>query len=74
MTVVRMLSDMSSKSKMIAIRYPNSLFERIDFIARNIDSDVLTTRSAVILAAVEMGLLTYERRLAELGLEPPKRK
>ena len=66
---------MSLESKlMISARLPITLVERVDFVARNIDSDVLATRSAVLLAALEFWLPSAEDRLRALGVVPPKRK
>lgn len=75
MTTDAMLLPMSSERKfMFSCRLPTSLVERMDFVARNIDSDALATRSAVVFAAVEAWLPAAEKRLCELGLSPPKGK
>ena len=65
---------MPSESKMISVRLPLELIERTDFVARNIDDDTLTTRSAVILAAIKWWLPWAEIRLRELGLTLPEEK
>ena len=70
-----MLLAMSSKRKlMISARMPADLIKRVDFVARNIDSDALATRTMVITAAVESWLPEAEKRLCELGVPPPPRK
>lgn len=45
---------------MISFRLPDRLLSRMDFVAKNTTDDVLATRSAVILAAIESWLPTAE--------------
>ena len=67
-------TPMPSESKMISLRVSVALVERVDFVARNIDSDMMASRSAVILTAIESWLPSAEDRLRALGVAPPKRK
>jgi predicted transcriptional regulator len=56
----------------VTVRLPTNLVERLDFVARNMDGDGVTTRSGAILEAVSSWLPGAERRLRELGLTPPE--
>lgn len=60
------------KSTMISARVPSVLISRVDFIVRNIDSEVVKNRSAALLAALEAWLPGQEDRLRELGILPKK--
>lgn len=64
----------TERKLMTAMRLPRDLVERVDFVARNHDSDVLVDRTAVITAAIKSWLPGAEARLLELGLTPPKEK
>jgi hypothetical protein len=59
-----------SQKIMISMRLPTSLVERLDFIVRNDEANA-ATRSSEIQAAIESWLDNRERRMRELGLEPP---
>lgn len=48
------------------------VISRVDFIVRNIDSEVVKNRSAALLAALEAWLPGQEDRLRELGILPKK--
>jgi hypothetical protein len=64
---------MTGKEKlMISVRLPAALVARVDFVARNIDSEVVKNRSTALHAAVEAWLPTQEERLVVLGIIPKK--
>lgn len=56
------------KSTMVSARVPSTLLSRVDFVVRNIDGEVVKSRSAALLAALEAWLPAQERRLEELGI------
>lgn len=56
---------------MISARVPASLVARVDFVTRNIDSNVVN-RSLAVQAAIEAWLPGQEERLTELGILPKK--
>lgn len=56
---------------MISVRLPVDLIKRLDFIVRNDEQDT-ATRSSEVQAAIESWLDSRERRMRELGLEPPQ--
>ena len=60
------------KTVMVSARIPRTLIERADFVARNIDNDIVRNRSAALQAALETWLPEQEERLRELGLLPKK--
>jgi Arc/MetJ-type ribon-helix-helix transcriptional regulator len=60
------------KSTMVSARVPKDLVSRVDFVARNIDSDVIKNRSAAVQAALEAWLPGQEDRLRDLGILPKK--
>lgn len=60
------------KKPMISARVPAAVVSRVDFVVRNIDSEVVRSRSAALLAALEAWLPGQERRLEELGVIPKK--
>lgn len=53
---------------MVSLRLPKGLVARVDFVARNTDSETVKSRSAALHAAVEAWLPAQERRLEELGV------
>lgn len=59
---------MTSERKIVSVRLPAVLVARVDFVARNIDSEAVTNRSAALHAALRAWLPAQEKRLAELGL------
>jgi len=64
---------MSTERKtMISARLPAALIARVDFVARNIDTEAVKNRSAAVHAALETWLPAQERRLEELGIIPKK--
>ncbi len=56
------------KSVMISGRLPAALVDRVDYVARNIDSDTVKNRSTALRAALEAWLPGCEDRLRELGV------
>lgn len=56
------------KDVMVSARLPKPLVARVDYVARNIDSDILKNRSAVLQAALEAFLPSQEDRLVQLGV------
>lgn len=56
------------KSIMISGRVPVTLVDRVDFVARNIDSEVVKNRSTALRQALEAWLPGQEDRLRELGV------
>jgi metal-responsive CopG/Arc/MetJ family transcriptional regulator len=59
------------KTTMVSARLTDVLVARVDFVVRNIDSDV-SNRSLAVQAAIEAWLPTQEQRLVELGILPKK--
>jgi metal-responsive CopG/Arc/MetJ family transcriptional regulator len=59
------------RRRMISLRLSANLVERLDFIVRNDEANA-ATRSSEVQAAIESWLNSRERRMRELGLEPPK--
>jgi hypothetical protein len=59
-----------SQKIMISMRLPTNLVKRLDFIVRNDEANA-ATRSSEVQAAIELWLDNRERRMRELGLEPP---
>lgn len=57
---------------MVSFRLPAALVARVDFVARNIDSEAVKDRSKALQAAVEGWLPAQEERLRELGILPKK--
>jgi len=57
---------------MLSARLPRALVERVDFVARNIDTPGITNRSAAVYDALLKWLPEQEKRLVALGLAPPK--
>lgn len=56
------------KSTMISARLPAVLVERLDYVARNIDSKTVKNRSTALREALELWLPGCEDRLRELGV------
>lgn len=56
------------KTVMISSRLPAALVERLDYVTRNIDSEVIKNRSAGLRVALESWLPGCEDRLRELGI------
>lgn len=63
---------MTPERKMISVRLPAALVARVDFVARNIDSEAIKDRSKALHAALERWLPAQEDRLRELGILPKK--
>lgn len=59
------------KGTMLSARVPKTLVERVDFVTRNIDTDV-DNRSKAVVAALEAWVPGQEERLRELGILPKK--
>jgi hypothetical protein len=55
---------------MVSTRASAPLVARVDFVVRNLDSDIVKNRSTAFLAAVEAWLPAQEDRLRELGILP----
>lgn len=65
---------MSDERKvMITARLPDDLVKRVDFVAKNTDSEVIVSRSAAIRDALHAWLPKQEQRLVELGIISPKK-
>jgi hypothetical protein len=60
------------KDVMVSARVPAATVARVDFVTRNIDSEVVKNRSTALLAALEAWLPGQEDRLRELGILPRK--
>lgn len=58
----------SKKDVMVSARLPGELVERVDYVARNIDSDAVKNRSTALRAALEAWLPGCEERLRVLGV------
>jgi hypothetical protein len=58
------------KTTMVSTRASAPLVARVDFVVRNLDSDIVKNRSTAFLAAVEAWLPAQEDRLRELGILP----
>ena len=61
------------KTTMVSARLTDVLVARVDFVVRNIDSDV-SNRSLAVQAAIEAWLPSQEKRLIELGILPAPKK
>lgn len=61
------------KDVMVSARLPKELVERMDYAARNIDSEVVKNRSTALRDALEKWLPGVEDRLRELGVLQPKK-
>jgi len=59
------------KSHRLNARVPATLVARMDFVIRNIDN-ISESRSAALLAALEVWLSIEEDRLRTLGILPKK--
>ena len=60
------------KTLMVSTRLPATLVARIDFVARNIDTEEIKNRSSAVHAAIEAWLPGQEERLSVLGIIPKK--
>jgi metal-responsive CopG/Arc/MetJ family transcriptional regulator len=60
------------KTSMVSVRLPAALVARVDYVARNIDSETVKNRSTAVHAALETWLPSQERRLEDLGILPKK--
>lgn len=56
------------KNIMISARLPTALVDRLDYVARNIDSETVKNRSTGLREALEAWLPGCEDRLRELGV------
>jgi hypothetical protein len=56
------------RKTMVSVRLPAALVARVDFIARNTDSETVKNRSTALHAAVDAWLPAQEDRLRELGV------
>lgn len=56
------------KSVMLSARLPKPLVERLDYVARNTDSDNVKNRSTALRSAIEAWLPGQEQRLTDLGI------
>lgn len=56
------------KTVMISGRLPIALVGRLDYVTRNIDSEIVKNRSAALREALEAWLPGREDRLRELGV------
>ena len=61
------------KSTMISARLPETLVQRLDYVARNTDNEAVTNRSTGLRAALEAWLPGCEDRLRELGVLAKKK-
>lgn len=64
---------MAPKSKMVSSRLPAPLVERVDFVVRNSEPDVVKNRSTAVASALAEWLPGQEERLRRLGLAVPKK-
>lgn len=68
------MDDERKTSIMISARLPTVLVERLDYVTRNIDSEVIKNRSAALRSALDAWLPGCEDRLRELGVLAKVRK
>lgn len=59
---------MERKDVMVSARLPGELVDRVDYVARNIDSQTVKNRSTALREALEAWLPGCEDRLRELGV------
>lgn len=64
---------MANERKMISVRLPVALRDRVDFVARNNDSETIKDRSSAIIAAVEGWLPGQEDEIRARGVTVPKK-
>lgn len=67
-----MIQTMANERKMISVRLPVALRNRVDFVARNNDSENIKDRSSAIVAAIETWLPSQEDKIRALGVNVPK--
>lgn len=63
---------MARESKMVSVRLPIWLFDRLDFAARNTDDPKVKNRSTAVYEAILAWLPSQEERLSKLGVLPKK--
>lgn len=61
------------KATMVSARLPAGLVARVDYVARNTDTEGVKNRSTALQAALESWLPGQENRLRELGLDGAKK-
>lgn len=62
----------TERKTMVSARLPAALVARVDFVARNIDSEHVKNRSVAIEIALQEWLPKQEQRLEQLGVLPKK--
>lgn len=60
------------RKTMVSARLPAGLVTRLDFVARNTDTEGVKNRSTAVLVALESWLIGQEQRLETLGVIPKK--